>query len=191
MDAEDRKLHTDAANELAERVSQASSEGDIKNFPLDLITDATETQNQLPEDKGDGAGDALEPMREDAGEETPGSSSRTRRCMASCSAIWKPCLTSQHPLPEGASRRQHVTHALMCPPHGHVARWLTLSMTLVLFWGVMWALTEHRALPGGNYFGLIGNNLHSYHSITSLQCVHKSIFRQKLHIQNTIPLHEL
>ena len=30
-----------------------------------------------------------------------------------------------------------------------------MAVTLVLFWGVVWAVTEHHALPGGNFFGLI------------------------------------
>ena len=167
MDAEDIKLQTDAADELAERVSQASSERDMKNFPLDLITDAAETPNHLTEDKHKGEGDATGPTQEDAEEKTPGGSSRTRRCMTWCNVIWKPCLTSQHPLPEGTSKKQRVTHALMCPPHGHVARWLTLLVTLVLFWGVLWVLTQHNALPGGNFFGLIGNDLYSYYNETS------------------------
>ena len=163
MNAEDIKLQTDAADELAERVSQASSEGDMKNFPLDLITDTAETQNHLTEDKHEVEG---EPTQEEVEEKTPIGCSRTRRCMAWCNVIWKPCLTLQHPLPEGASRKQRVTHALMCPPHGHVARWLTLFVTLLLFWGVLWALTEHHALPGGNFFGLIGNDLYLYYSKT-------------------------
>ena len=55
----------------------------------------------------------------DRDEKKGGKESRSDRCLAWCNSAWKPCLASQHPLPQdGATRTQRLTHALMCPPHG-------------------------------------------------------------------------
>ncbi|XP_013384872.1 uncharacterized protein LOC106154881 [Lingula anatina] len=77
---------------------------------------------------------------------------RLRDCCYQCC---EPCMTEAHPLPPNPTRGQRLKYALMCPPHGHNGRYLTLIVSVLLLWGVLWAITGDNALPGGNLFGLL------------------------------------
>ena len=77
------------------------------------------------------------------------------RCRSACQRLCRPFLLEFHPLPEGASRAATLHRALLCPPHGPVARLLTLAVVVVGVWAVLWAVTGDAALPGGNYFALV------------------------------------
>ncbi len=158
-----------------ERVSRSSSEGGATRLPLELIGEGDAHTHSNTHSNSESPGKRVEsPIerveisdvksnvekvpnnvenRED--KETNGERTRKKKCLDCCHRLWRPCLVAEHPLPEQPTRRQRLAHAWMCPTHGHVARWLTMSLTLALFWGVLWSLTGPAALPGGNFFGLI------------------------------------
>ena len=78
-------------------------------------------------------------------------------CIICCSRLYsccKPCMTKYNTLPEGSSRSQRCKHAFLCPPHGKLAKILTLVLCLLLVWGTCVALLGSTALPGGNLFGI-------------------------------------
>ena len=75
-----------------------------------------------------------------------------RQCFAGCC---RPCLWRHHPLPAEPSVMQKISYALMCPPHGKLARLLTLVVIVFFMWGVLWGVTGDQALPGGNLFALL------------------------------------
>ena len=77
-----------------------------------------------------------------------------RRCCLSCC---QPCMVRYNPLSADPSRGERVRHAFLCPPHGKLARVLTLALTVLVIWGVLWAITGSQALPGkdGNFFGIL------------------------------------
>lgn len=75
-----------------------------------------------------------------------------RRC---CHATAMPCWTIYNPLPSQPSRYDRVKYALMCPPHGNLARIVGIGLVVLLFWAAVWSLTGAHALPGGNFFGII------------------------------------
>lgn len=75
-----------------------------------------------------------------------------RRCCLNC---WKPCLVKYHPLTDQPSRCEKFKHALMCPPHGKLAQWATLILSVLIFWGVLWSITGASALPGGSLFSIL------------------------------------
>nr|XP_054773082.1 sodium/hydrogen exchanger 9B2-like [Lytechinus pictus] len=76
------------------------------------------------------------------------------RCSSCCHQLCRPCLVDFHPLPSQPTRCQRFRYFLMCPPHGDLARWLTILLLVVLTWVVLWAVTGSEALPGGNLFAL-------------------------------------
>ena len=80
----------------------------------------------------------------------------SRRCCVTCSTC---CLkhfsTKQNPLSANASFSERLRFAFLCPPHGHVARTITLVFVVAYVWFTLWAVLGHDALPGGNYFALI------------------------------------
>ncbi|XP_041485544.1 sodium/hydrogen exchanger 9B2-like isoform X2 [Lytechinus variegatus] len=76
------------------------------------------------------------------------------RCSSCCLQLCRPCLVDFHPLPSEPTRCQRFRYFLMCPPHGDLARWLTILLLVVLTWVVLWAVTGSEALPGGNLFAL-------------------------------------
>ena len=78
-------------------------------------------------------------------------------CRICCSKLYsccKPCMTKYNPQPEGATRCQRFRHAFLCPPHGKLAKILTLILSLLLMWGTSVSLFGATALPGGNFFGI-------------------------------------
>ncbi len=78
-----------------------------------------------------------------------------KRCWAGCLRCCRPCLTDFNPLPHNPSSYQRFKYALMCPPHGRLARFLTLFSAVLFIWGVLWGITGPEALPGGNFFALL------------------------------------
>lgn len=76
-----------------------------------------------------------------------------------CAACRTGCLnrfsTKRNPLPASASFARRLRYAFLCPPHGHVARTITLVFVVAYVWFTLWAVLGHEALPGGNYFALI------------------------------------
>ena len=48
-----------------------------------------------------------------------------------------------------------MRHAVLCPPHGALARLLAVTLSVLVVWGVLWGLTGDWAEPGGTFFGLI------------------------------------
>ncbi len=173
----------DSGDNLAEEISNASSERDIEKFPMDLISD-----DDVDKDKdtlsaetaehdvkaNEKASPPLSPPPYEAEEESKGKTkSKKEKLQEGCYSLWRPCLVSEHPLPSEANRSQQLAHAFMCPPHGHLARWLTMGVTLLLFWGVVWSLTEDNALPGGNFFALI---------MLFVFCILGGIIAEKMHL---------
>ena len=77
----------------------------------------------------------------------------SRRCCATC--CLKHFSTKQNPLSANASFAQRLRFAFLCPPHGHVARTITLVFVVAYVWLTLWAVLGHEALPGGNYFALM------------------------------------
>lgn len=53
-----------------------------------------------------------------------------------------------------ACRLQRLRYAFLCPTHGHVARLLTVSLSVLLVYGALWGITGPEALPHGNLFAL-------------------------------------
>nr|XP_056711805.1 sodium/hydrogen exchanger 9B2-like [Euleptes europaea] len=46
-------------------------------------------------------------------------------------------------------------HIWGCPPKGIVAGAITNVAAAALVWAVVWSMTHHESLPGGNFFGLL------------------------------------
>ena len=65
-----------------------------------------------------------------------------------CCISWRSALTAQHPLPAAATRGQRLRHALQCPPHGVLSRYLTMTLGVALLWILTWALLGDDALFG-------------------------------------------
>ncbi len=65
-------------------------------------------------------------------------------------------MTSRNALPPDPSRSDLVKHSLRCPPHGHLARYLSLSLLpLVLWLACFSALGPVAAPPNGTIFLLL------------------------------------
>ena len=94
----------------------------------------------------------IEPVVTDADSSPP---SRCDRCQASCLLCCRPCMTHYNPLPTDPSVSQRLSYACMCPPHGKLARAVTLLLAVLCCWGVLWGVTGSHALPGGNFFALL------------------------------------
>ena len=75
-------------------------------------------------------------------------------CSRLCSSILHLCMTKYHPLKDDAGVCQRCNYACMCPPHGYLAKSVTVLLLTGLLWGVLWAITGSNALPGGNLFSL-------------------------------------
>ncbi|XP_071952954.1 sodium/hydrogen exchanger 9B2-like [Antedon mediterranea] len=72
----------------------------------------------------------------------------------SCIIAFSPWITRLNPLPEEPSRTDRCKYALMCPPHGTLAKTLTYVFVLGVIWAAVWSITGEDALPGGNLFSL-------------------------------------
>ncbi|XP_062992001.1 sodium/hydrogen exchanger 9B2-like [Elgaria multicarinata webbii] len=42
-----------------------------------------------------------------------------------------------------------------CPPQGILSKIVTYGVAVVLVWAVVWSITGHESLPGGNLFGIL------------------------------------
>ena len=95
---------------------------------------------------------------EDKEQEDENLQEEPKRCLACrqcCLACCRPCMIKYNPLSGDATRGQRFHHALMCPPHGKLARLGTLVLSVIGFWAVLWSITGEHALPGGNFFGVL------------------------------------
>ncbi|KAL8206868.1 UNVERIFIED_CONTAM: hypothetical protein K2H54_032782 [Gekko kuhli] len=50
---------------------------------------------------------------------------------------------------------QKLRHICSCPPKGIIANIVTSVAAAALTWAVVWSITYHESLPGGNLFGLL------------------------------------
>ena len=66
-----------------------------------------------------------------------------------------PLRTEQNPLPNNPTFCERLKFIFLCPPHGHVGAFLFLVFIFVTWWGVLVAITNTDALPGGNLFSLL------------------------------------
>jgi len=58
------------------------------------------------------------------------------------------CLASRHPLPDSPSLGTRLHHALLCPPHGTPALFISYIIALGTIWAVAYCLLGQVALPG-------------------------------------------
>ena len=72
-----------------------------------------------------------------------------------CVRLCRPCLRTSHPMSDPPTRCQRCADAMLCPPHGKLARYVTLLVMGALVWATLWAIVGKDALPGGNFFGLV------------------------------------
>ena len=81
---------------------------------------------------------------------------RCKCCGDLCLQLIRPCLISsyQHP-DENSSYCERIRFAFLCPPHGLISRFFTLSVTLLALYFTLYTVTGEQALPGGHYFGLL------------------------------------
>ena len=116
----------------------------------------------VPEEKamlnGDGEGPATSSDNKSSHSASGASSSKCRCCSYLRYRLFlccKPCMVehNERPDPDGPCSPK-LRYACLCPPHGKVARAVTLAMSVLLMWGTLWAITGAAALPGGNFFGL-------------------------------------
>ncbi|XP_064619907.1 sodium/hydrogen exchanger 9B2-like [Lineus longissimus] len=78
-----------------------------------------------------------------------------KNCMQRCYHCCMPCMTKENPLPDNATRCDRIKYGFLCPPHGKLAKLMTLVLAVLLMYGTLWAITGKQALPGGNFFGLL------------------------------------
>lgn len=80
----------------------------------------------------------------------------SNRCCATCrTGCLNRCSTERNPLSTDASCAKKLRFAFLCPPHGNVARTITLVFVIAYIWCTLWSVLGDAALPGGNYFALI------------------------------------
>ncbi len=67
-----------------------------------------------------------------------------------------PILVSENPLPSDPSKKDKILHAVRCPPHGRIARLLTLAIVIFTLWGTCMSMFGDVATaPSGTIFILI------------------------------------
>ena len=76
-------------------------------------------------------------------------------CKKGCLKIWKPCLMKYNPLPDKPTRMDRFRYFFLCPPHGRLARMMTLCFLVVTGWAILWAIAGNLALPRGGIFAII------------------------------------
>lgn len=72
---------------------------------------------------------------------------RLERCRACCKKAARR-FQAQHPMPAGSSKCRRFTNLFLCPPHGPVARYLTLALVVAACWTMAWTLYGHDAIHG-------------------------------------------
>ncbi|XP_076461638.1 sodium/hydrogen exchanger 9B2-like isoform X1 [Babylonia areolata] len=86
--------------------------------------------------------------------ETNKESTRCDRCQDHIIHCLKPVLHEYHPLPSHPNRCQRFKNSMYCPPHGRIGAFLLVLSVGFIWWGVLWAVVDKEALPGGNLFSL-------------------------------------
>lgn len=77
-------------------------------------------------------------------------------CLSRCRLACAPCNAKLHkPHPKRATKLERFKYVFMCPPHGFVAKWVTLGTIAVLIWAVLWSVLGDDVMPGGNIFGIV------------------------------------
>ena len=108
-------------------------------------------ENSIRETSPDSAnGDQIIIEQEDEVPSTP-------RCLALrrvCHSCTKPFRTKYNPLPREPMLAQRFKHAIMCPPHGNLAKYILFIITFLMVWAVLISLTGDEGIPGGNFFSL-------------------------------------
>ena len=67
-----------------------------------------------------------------------------------------PILVSENPLPSNPTKKDLFLHAIRCPPHGKLAKILTLTLVIVSLWATcLGMLGEVAQPPNGTIFILI------------------------------------
>ena len=154
-----------SSSSVEEKLSLASSPADQADFPMDLMggsdddgdsNDGHTSNKDMPTNENTvvqahifDAQDALE-----TGDSVDGSQ-RCAPCRSCCLNCCRPVMTKYNTLPVQPSTTQRIRYAMLCPPHGKLGRFLSLTLMILLIWGSFWGITEEQALPGGNFFGLI------------------------------------
>nr|XP_002126822.3 sodium/hydrogen exchanger 9B2 [Ciona intestinalis] len=88
------------------------------------------------------------------------------------------CMWRYHDVDE-SSKRSSCMWMFMCPPHGKVAKIISLVFVAFLTWAVPWSISPVSASPGGNLFGII---------ILFLACTIAGILINKIRIPGIPPL---
>ena len=149
IDENNGKSQTDATSLLLEQ-----QEPDLRATSGDLQVFSNNTKDDQLTDKS--SEDIEANGTQKSGTKNP---TKCAKCCTSCHRrclLWcRPCLTEHNPLPESPTRCKKTRHAFMCPPHGKIARWLTLFLAIVFVYGALWGITGDEALPGGNIFAIL------------------------------------
>ena len=76
-------------------------------------------------------------------------------CRLWCDRCTASLRTDHNPLPDTPSSCERFKFAFLCPPHGRVGGFMFLLVLFFTLWGVLVAITDNEALPGGNLFSLL------------------------------------
>ena len=76
------------------------------------------------------------------------------RCREENGGLWSralaaasPLLASRRPLPSSPSHLQMFRHALLCPPHSAVGRFITYAVAALTVWAAAYCVLGQVALP--------------------------------------------
>ncbi|XP_041363754.1 sodium/hydrogen exchanger 9B2-like isoform X2 [Gigantopelta aegis] len=118
-----------------------------ENNPLTVAT--SQSDDNIPVDHKE--------TRHESGRQSnkKGSHKRCLWCRLFCHWCTLPLRTEQNPLPSSPSFCERFKFAFLCPPHGRVGGFLFLFVLFFTWWGVLIAVTDKDALPGGNLFSLL------------------------------------
>ncbi|XP_069486797.1 sodium/hydrogen exchanger 9B2-like isoform X2 [Ambystoma mexicanum] len=71
------------------------------------------------------------------------------------SALLNTCSQPPPEPPTESNPCKKLRRIFACPPQGLLARTVTNVVMVVLVWGIVWSITGHECLPGGNLFGVL------------------------------------
>lgn len=84
---------------------------------------------------------------------------KPRKCeclFRGCHSCTKPLRTKYHAVPqEDSSFAEQFKYALLCPPHGKLAKYIMFVVMFFVAWSVLISVTGTQGLPGGNFFSLV------------------------------------
>jgi hypothetical protein len=131
------------------RSGKAETSGPVPSFPVVAVASDIQVF-KMEQEKLEEQNHLTDEVRVTSSDDEADSS----KCCSSCLEWCQPCLRASNPLPAEPSTCQRFRYGFLCPPHGPLAKGLTLILCLVLGWGVLWGLTGDEALPGGNLFSI-------------------------------------